>query len=71
MSAFPIGLVMCFSTEKPHRALERITDFCKYGVDEFVEIRMRPYILTFPNDFRQAISANYDKVYDINGSQII
>jgi len=70
MAYAPIGLVMCFYRGKPHPYLKCITDWCSYGEDEIAEVRMRPFVLTIPKDFREGMSANYDKVFDINKRQI-
>lgn len=71
MAYIPVGLVMTFSGGKPHPFLRDITDWCRYGVDEVAEVRMRPYVLTFPKDFREGISANYDMAFDINKKRVM
>lgn len=68
VSSFPIGLLLSYDGAKPFPWLEDITDFSTYGEDEVAEVRIRPYILHFPKGPFQAMSANYQRVVDINGN---
>lgn len=71
VSSYPVGLVLSFQPKVPHPFLTDITAFATFSDEEVSDVRIRPFMMSFPEGFFQGISVNYQTVLDINGRRLL